>query len=187
MILSATLVNRAATVRLSASSTPDKQNQGRSLLKNHAVYSSNSYFSLGTSAQSEERSVSTHDVTGFRKTANMLDSPASEEAVHGGSDSVGSSSITSGLESPHGSVDKYGQESAPRVDSNPADLGHGANVDSSSAPSVVIPQLRPSPKQAGKQDTLNAPAPHSMRDKSDGLKAQFKGLSVDVCVFPPSE
>ena len=134
----------------STMSTLDKQNQGRSLLKNHAVYSSNSYFPLGTSAQSEERSVSTHDATGFKKTATVLDSPASEKVVHGRSNSVGSSSTTSGLESPYRSVDKYEQKLAPHIGSNPADLGHGADVDSSLAPSVTSSQLRPSPKQAGK-------------------------------------
>ena len=99
----------------------------------------------------------------------MWDSTASEEVVHRRSDSVSSGSTTSGLESLLGSGDTHGRESAPRVGSEPAGIGHGADADSSPSPSVAGPPLRSPPKQAR------------------GLKAQSKGIPADVRVFLPSE
>ena len=116
----------------------------------------------------------------------MLDSTASEEVVHRRSDSVGSGSTTSGLESLLGSDDTHGCESAPRVGSKPAGIGHGADADSSPSP-VVGPQLRSPPKQAGELDSLDAPPSNSMEGKSGGLKAQSKGVPAEVRVLLPSE
>ena len=63
----------------------------------------------------------------------MLDSTASEEVVHRRSDSVGSGSTTSGLESLLGSGDTHGRESAPRVGSKPAGISHNATSSRSKA------------------------------------------------------
>ena len=112
----------------------------------------------------------------------MLDSTASEEVVHRGSDSVGSGSTTSGLESLLGSDDTHGCESAPRVGSKPASICHGADADSSPSPSVVDPQLRSPPKQAGELDSLDAPPSNSMEGKSGGHKAQSKEVPAEVRV-----
>ena len=117
----------------------------------------------------------------------MLDSTASEEVVHRRSDSVGSGSTTSSLESLLGFGDTHGRESAPRVGSKPAGISHGTDADSSPSPSVAGPQLRSPPKQAGELDSLDAPPSHSMAGKSGGLKAQSKGVPANVRVFLPSE
>ena len=117
----------------------------------------------------------------------MLDSTASEEVVHRPSDSVGRGSTTIGLESLLGSDDTHGCESAPRVGSKPAGIGHGADADSSPSPSVVGPQRRSPPKQAGERDSLDAPPSNSMKGKSGGLKAQSKGIPAEVPVLLPSE